>query len=511
MPIRNDGISGTNNPPIVNDAVTPPTTTTTDPYSGLPQPTGLDVATTNGPAPAIGNDGVRSGTGPTGVSVVDAAFGSGVNRTSPFELVPGRYPGTVGLPQVIAQLGNSPQAKGMVKKVIADFEATTGVEVPRALVNAALANPARLVDILMLSPEQMSAGFDALNAAHQAGQIQDVAPRTYNLPKTFDLANIDSAAVERPEPHLKELAPGLLQGNLKSDLPDAQAKRNIVMAEVFDRLATNAGQPRGERFAVRYDGGQFTRLDTFLKALQESGHQIEVVVRHRVANFANLKTKAPDGTILDVPTPLLVRTGVRDDAGNEAVVPSVHSELVINVTPGPNATGDAITAEVKWYQGVTTTGFFPCGLHQNPAWLGGTTVDSFSGDAATKAVELAGLLGDLITDVAKDRSLIASGYGITGVCNDSVAIIQHAMAGRTTAYPLMMRDATLMGDLETRLADRDRRDDPEYRTLAASILAVPSDVGGSPDLNERAVASIPWEPGRDPLASTEQAREILAG
>src|SRR5690606_35145584 len=119
----------------------------------------------------------------------------------------------------------------------------------------------------------------------------------------------------------------------------------VVFAEVFDRLACNAEDGASERFRVRYAGGEYTRLDTFLEALRKSGHEVTVSVNHRVANFSALMTRGPGGELLDVPAPVMVRTGKRDASGEEARVPSVHSELLIDVK-GPD-----VTTQLKWYQG----------------------------------------------------------------------------------------------------------------------------------------------------------------
>lgn len=492
--------------------------TTTEPRQGqAPGRAGLDGAAQSGRAPsASGDRAIGQDSGPQVPSGLQGPTVRGQQpvikpRATAFDLVEGRYPEAVSLPQVLRGLASSPDAKALVKKVIADFEASTGVQVPEAMVNAAIANPDRLVDLLQMTPAQMSAGFDALNAAHRAGRIDDVAPLVRHLPQHFDLADIDNLEVARPEPELKEIAPGLLKGSLKSDLSDDAAKRNIVIAEVFDRLADNANIPADERFSVKYNGGEYTRVDTFLGALRAAGHQVEARVSHRVANFADLKTRAPDGTILDVPAPLMIRTGERDADGNEALVPAVHSELVISIKAGPDVTGPAIDAGLKWYQGVTSTGFFPVDLFQTPRWLGGTISDTFTGDQAAKAVELAGLLSDVINDASKEAGLVASGYGITGVCNDSVAIIQHVLTGRTTAYPLLMRDATLLGEIERRTSDRNHRDDPEYRALRDSITAVPSDVETNASSRERALASLPWAAGTEPFVSTTHALAVLSG
>ena len=229
-----------------------------------------------------------------------------------------------------------------------------------------------------------------------------------------------------------------------------------------------------------------------------------------MANFAALHAKGPDGTLRDVPAPLMVRTGVKDAQGQEAVVPAVHSELVIRVSPGPDAKEPKVEAACKWYQGVSATGFFPADLFETPAWAGASVPDRFSGKEALKAVRMAGILSDVINHAAEDLGLQASGYGVTGVCNDSVAIIQHALTGRTTAYPLVMRDETLAPEIGRRLADANRSDDTDLRALKRSIAAVPSDVQANATSRARALACIPWAAGQEPLAGAVTARRVLS-
>lgn len=284
----------------------------------------------------------------------------------------------------------------------------------------------------------------------------------------------------------------------------------MAMAEVFDRLADNANISPSKQFKLQYNGQEYRRLDALLQALVDSGHQVDVEINHRIANFAALHAQTPDGKLLDVPAPLMVRTGVKDADGTEAVVPAVHSELLIHVRPGPGTTGPAVNADVKWYQGVSSTGFFACDIHATPEWAGKKTADRFTGADALHSIKLAGMLSDVINASAEAQHLKAAGYGVTGVCNDSVAIIQHALTGRATGYPLLMRDESLKGEIDHRLSDRDRRDDPDYQLLATTIAAVPSDVTANPTLRERALASIPWSDGAEPFTSTVDAKRILA-
>jgi hypothetical protein len=397
-----------------------------------------------------------------------------------------------------------------VQQLVDAFQRETGIVFPPAMVQAALADPQKLANMLQVTTEQMADGFDAMQAQHQASSsgTPPAAPK-HLLPQKFDWAQLDAVAYTRAEPGLKELAPGLYQGGLKSDLPDDQAKQRTVLAEVFNRLADNANLPAGERFSVAYKGGEYSQLDTFVKALKDDGHEVNVAIKHRAANFASLLTRTPDGVLRDVPAGVMMRTGVKDDAGNEAVLPALHSDLLISIKPGPTTQGPGVSAELKWYQGVPDTGFFADGLNQSPEWLGGKVVDTFTGDQALRAVKLAGLMGDLINDSARAQGLKMAGYGVTGVCNDSVSIIQHAMGSEVTAYGLFMRDTSLMDEIQTRLSDRSRRDDPEYRALKNSIERVPNDIGDEPTSRQRALGSMPWEPGREPMNSSVKARDIL--
>jgi hypothetical protein len=444
------------------------------------------------------------------LSHIESRLASGGPVPDLFALVPGRCPGAVPLADVLKGAATTPEGQAAVKKVIAQFEATTGVTVPPALAAAAVANPARLSNIMQLTPAQMSAGFDAVNARARAGSGTPAAAPKHQLPVAVDLGELDTLPVTRPDSDLKEIAPGLSRGDLKSSLPDAQAKANIVLAETLDRLAGNAQCAPDQQFSVRYRGHAYTKLPNFLAALERAGHKVDVEVSHRVANFAALHATAPDGTLLDVPAPLMVRTGVKDAQGREAVVPAVHSELVIRVTPGPDAKEPRLEAACKWYQGVSATGFFPVDLFETPAWAGAAVPDRFSGKEALKAVRMAGILSDVINHAARDQALQASGYGITGVCNDSVAIIQHALTGRVTGYPLLMRDETLAPEIAKRLGDQARWDDADLRAIRRSIAAVPSDVQANATSGARALASIPWEEGKEPLAAAVAARGILS-
>lgn len=432
----------------------------------------------------------------------------------PYELAPGRYAGTVSLPQVLAQLGTTPQGQQAVGQLLATLKEKTGVTVSPEVQAALLSNPSGATTALEMTPRQLSLGVLSLNAAYQAGKVKPVPPRATLLPPTgFELAAIGALDVKRETPKLKQVAPGLFTGSLPSALPDAQVRQNRVMAEVFDRLARNASAEAGHAFSVQYQGQGYARLDDFLAALKANGHEVKVTFEQRAANFADLKTPVPHSNPpqwLDVPAPLMLRTGIKDAAGKEAIIPAAHSEMIITVSSGPQTAGPKLDSVVRYYQGVDGTGFFPRGASDEPKWLGRVTHGEVVGDDALKAVAIAGALGDVIGTSAKAANLYADGYGVTGVCNDSVAVVQQALMGRADQYPLFMRDDVLFGELKKRLSDADLRDDPIYTAIRKAIEELPSDVQQNATTRARALKSIPWAEGAEPFDSTIAARAILA-
>ena len=231
------------------------------------------------------------------------------------------------------------------------------------------------------------------------------------------------------------------------------------------------------------------------------------------SSFSNLKTSVPGSNpvqYLDVPAPMMIKTGLKDGLGKEAVVPAVHSEMVVSIKAGPNARGPKFDADLKFYQGVSGTGFFPCNMNADPAWCGKSTQASLSGAKALEAITVAGAFTDLVNTTAKEKNLYADGYGVTGVCNDSVAVVQQAVTGHADAYPLLMKDEVLYGALKERLGDANKADDPTYREIRRAMKDLPSDVHTNASSKRRALASLPWAAGREPFASSEEARRILS-
>ncbi len=508
-PIRNNGA-----PAVSTPARTPTTPAAATPAAPAPAAPGNKGWGPGAPGaiPTAVNDGFK-GLGRTLAGGIDRAGAATAGKTD-FELVPGRYPDAVGLPQILAAIGSSPQGQATVQALLTQMQAKTGIAIPADVQAAAMKNPELATRAFEVSVAQISHGVEGVNAAYRAGKLKQVEPRALALPQKFDLSQLDAVPWTRPQPEMKQLAPGLFMGDLPSATSDADLKRNTVMSEVFQRLSSNASAAPDAKFEVAYGGKSFTKLDDFLGALKADGYQVNVSFQERIANFANLKTVVPNSNppqFLDVPAPLMVKTGIVDAMGKEAVVPSAHSEMIISLRAGPNSHGPKLDSDQRFFQGVSGTGFFPAGGFADPKWCGHVTQAELSGDAAMKAINLAGVFTDVVHQSAQKLNLYADGYGVTGVCNDSVAVVEQAMTGKAHEYPLVMKDASLLGELNRRLGDGDRSDDALCQSLKKAIAELPSDVRQNATSRGRALSSIPWSAGQEPFVSTIEARKILGG
>ncbi|HEY4222483.1 MAG TPA: hypothetical protein VGO62_14105, partial [Myxococcota bacterium] len=331
------------------------------------------------------------------------------------------------------------------------------------------------------------------------------------LPARVDLATFDFNTLKRSSGELKELVPGLglYQGDVPSTVDDAHAKKNIGAAEIFDRLADNALKKKRDDFSVAYLGKSYTSVPSLLKALQDDGCKVSARIDYRAADFADLKMKDPSqpSGVVDIPAAILVRTGVKD-----AVLPAIHGELIFHVEKGPNTKGPGLDADFKWYQGVPTTGFVPCDVSRRSSWLGRNTTCNFADADAIKAASLAANFGDVVNSAASKNGLWDNGYGVTGVCLDSVGIIEQAMTGTASGFPLFMHDSVLAPEVTARLQDGRRGDDADLRVIQTAMAAVPSDdqAGQAPlDQEQRVKASMPWTKANAPVQCVADAIDAL--
>lgn len=425
------------------------------------------------------------------------------------------FPNTKNLSAVVAEM--PPEARNLfVMHLAGHVKAMTGHEVPPPLLEAACQDSELIDDMLQASVLDLSRGIDQLNQKPPDPSGGPTEPWRIDLAGSFRLTDLATVPLPPSAPAPQQIAPGLYQGDIALPMT-ARRRSNIVIASVLDRLADNSDiEQAGDRFHLDLGTGTTSRLEGFTKHLKATGHRVKLTIEHRIANFANLKAKDGSGAWVDVPATLLLKTGKRDAEGREARVPSVHSEAVFEIRPGElTEPAGAIDADIRWFQGISGTGFFPCDLDEFPNWCGQKVADTFHGDTALKGLEFCGLMSDAINASARRNGWKIAGYGVTGVCNDSVGIIQYILSridtgeGRITAYPLMMRDEALRPEFNQRLATGNRLDKAEVAELATAIEAVPSDVETNDSTFWRARICSPWPVGHEPLDDAAHANRVL--
>ena len=94
-------------------------------------------------------------------------------------------------------------------------------------------------------------------------------------------------------------------------------------------------------------------------------------------------------------------------------------------------------------------------------------------------------------------SIVVGGYGFMGVCLDSVALLQHALTGTCTMYPLFLGGAGKTSLLDGYMEFEKQQPDygEECAILRASLRQLPCDILVEPchavDAANRALASLP--------------------
>jgi len=227
-------------------------------------------------------------------------------------------------------------------------------------------------------------------------------------------------------------------------------------------------------------------------------------VFQRVANFIDLREPNADGTSCPILATVMIDTGYKDASGAPITVPGVHSSLRFSIS-GPDASGD-----VDFYQGTDGTGFFAAGLNADRAYLGHQESDVFTGRDVVRAAGIASRWREAVASMSSGGNLLAGGYGQTGVCNDSVALIQTMLTGRTTLYPLAMNHGLVDGWLDTQIA-KGGPDAAAWQRLRAGVDSLPADTAADPTQPARILSSLPFGPGPNAIfPGVDAARATLA-
>jgi len=432
------------------------------------------------------------------------------NHTDLFSLIPGRYPNAVSLPSVIASLPNTPQGRQIIQMLVDMIQTKLGIPLPSNIVNEIFANTYRLLNYLKGSPTFL---HDIWNWLNMAGlpPVNETMPR---IPSGFVFPDDIATFPLNTTLYIPSIAPIVPNATLWLGwfMPNTttldQAKINIIMSLVLNQLSDNLHlTPQDSNwFTVVYKGKSFYRSDAFLREIVNTpGATFQTYVTKRIAAFFGLYQTDAQGKFFEVADPLMIDTGLYDKTGlNEAILPAIHSEYVIDVTVGSTA------FNLVWYEGDDGIGYFPGNMYLLESWVGTANGSILTGETALKAILYMDIIRDVFIQIAVKNNLWDRGYGITGVCDDSCGIIEIVTTGASTEYPNLMQKSFVVPEIMYRIQKHDEMS-PFYYELLRIVNALPVDWTAYKDstARARALGTIVWPAGREPFQCVVDARAIL--
>lgn len=271
------------------------------------------------------------------------------------------------------------------------------------------------------------------------------------------------------EPFLKDLGLELLWGDRLDPKKAALGPDSQRLADVLDGVALGWLTVEG------FDMARFPA--SFVETLTAQGHEVTVIDQRLAANFGDLERRGRS-----VATPLWVATGKKGTDGQPLLLPVPHAQLVLQVR------GPKVNAVVTFYPSLDLEGAggggarFRADVTKDQPWTGGWVALTYEKEKAVRALELMLLLRRALRQKIDAHALPLDGYFALGVCTMAPAVVEQAVTGKTTLWPLTHDPALFGGDGE----------------LDALVRALPVD-GRSvtePD-DARLRGAVPWKTAQD--------------
>lgn len=435
--------------------------------------------------------------------------------SSLWEVIPGRYPKTQSLPDVLAQVPNTPEGRKFVQDLANTIFTKFGIWVPSFVVDLFFEDSSYFLNYLKFTGWELYDGIAAINFAYQMGWITSNATKVDTLPQGYNLDNYASAPINvsnyiPAEP--VELFPNLWKGFYRGNATEEQLKAEIVVALTLNQLANNSHKRESDpsTYFTLYNGNKIASIRDLLSALASNGHSIKCYLTYRAVDFFGLLTRDSQGQFKEVPAPVFMDTEITSLSGESAVTTAIHDELVIEIRSGPNTKGTPFNIDILWYEGDDGIGFFAGSLYDYASWVGVVNTQHMEGKQAIDYLHLAGVFSDTLIQTALTFNLYDLGYGATGVCVDSIAVIEWTVYGNMSLYPLLM-EKYLVAPIVAEYLALANRNAGEYAKLAAGLYELASDSAVNPTLRQRAYNTITWPAGQEPFETVVKARAILSG
>lgn len=319
-------------------------------------------------------------------------------------------------------------------------------------------DPAALDKLPRVSLGELDAAIKAYTSTHPAtGPAPEVASGREAL-------GIPTGIVApEGDPFMKDIGFGMSTGSRLDPAKRSQFGDSKRLAAVLEGLSLG-------KLTIDYKGEKVTTPAGLVSALRRSGHEVKILDRRRCANFAGLEK---DGR--PVAAPVWIETGRKVGPDGELVLPAVHAELVL-VVSGPD-----VNASATFFNGADTEGKHEGGVRfrpdvmKSPEWTGMRVEHVYEGADVDKAMRLMQRFRKDAATALDEHKLALDGYWSLGVCVTGPALVEKALTGKVTLWPLV-QDPKLF----------------EGTSMERMVAALPNDLAGGVAPDARLLGTVPW-------------------
>ena len=221
----------------------------------------------------------------------------------------------------------------------------------------------------------------------------------------------------------------------------ASRHQNQQMAQVFNVLGSNLLKGQGLNIETYRFEGQSCGKD-LIHWLQAKGWICQARVRTSVASFGlGASTPSADSNQWNqIPLAVPYRTGLQETNQTEINALLPHACLEMELQPP-----EGETVLLQYYQGTEGLNGWAAMNDLDRPWQNGRSNGTvrysptvFQDQQLSDAVHLCELMGAIHNSEASMGKLHLGGYGAIGFCIDSTALLEQALTGNTSLFPLTL-------------------------------------------------------------------------
>ena len=350
--------------------------------------------------------------------------------------------------------------------------------------------------------------------------ITDMEEETLKKNGTYDP---NDKSLPPPTPINERILPDLYlgTGDAKCTHTNRECLENRLVGFLLTRLSHNFYKKvNGDKdlFEVHWNGAECRFPEELIQAFMNTGHNVEICPKATTASFgAFVCVKEEDGSFSNIPLCVQLRTGVeRASDGRPAYFVAPHGGLEINIR-GPFI-GSTNYCAVQFYVASLGCTAFYANHDVDLPWLKRTALsEMYSKSEAITAVRMAGMVAHVFNSIGTDLNLPFGGYGVLGMCNDSATIIDYAIRGKTSAYPLLATGRYLNHIFQYFLELREglkrypemKRAASDLKKLTKATMEMPNDLHVSPSTVSDFAARFCSTYSKPTFQMTEDSKSIV--